>query len=125
MRLQAPTSSHKAATTIMARTSAVRSIRTTTDIKTCQITIYKDFGFARMNSMSCTSMLREDLSSSILRHQFLTSATSALKPWSRSSSKSLESSTPILTLNSVFSTVLSVIVRHSIRLSTPPRLVAW
>ena len=37
----------------------------------------------------------------------------------------LHFSTPTLTLNRFFSTVESVIVLHSIKLSTPPRLVAW
>lgn len=52
-------------------------------------------------------------------------AVKALKPWMRSSRRSLSSSIPILTLKRSFSTESSVMVRHSIKLSTPPREVAW
>lgn len=54
----------------------------------------------------------------------LNSSINAPKPCTISPSRSLQSSTPILTLNRSGETVASLIVRHSIRLSTPPRLVA-
>ena len=48
----------------------------------------------------------------------------ALNPSTRSSLKSSQSSNPTLTLSSCLSTVWSLIALHSIKLSTPPKLVA-
>ena len=48
----------------------------------------------------------------------------ASKPLKRSALKSVQCSNPTLTLTNLVSTVASLIALHSIKLSTPPKLVA-
>ena len=55
---------------------------------------------------------------------YLSFLSKASKPLKRSALRSVQCSNPTLTLTNLVSTVASLIALHSIKLSTPPKLVA-
>ena len=77
--------------------------------------------FTHVKATSFKSHRDEAMINSLI---YFTSFASSLNAPARSFLKSSQLSNPILTLSNLRSTVASVIVLHSIRLSTPPKLVA-